>query len=508
MPFSGQRRLPFLYLLILLCILYALHPHSLDARTSPDIPVGSWIYDYFEGIEAQGLISTGLLSTKPFSRIEGVRLLEEALTAWNSLPESRKMGMRSTRRILKRLEREFRGDFTYHGYFKPLDTAYVKYLYSEKTPDHLNTNNNGNLFEKDHNLRTGISSALKLGDNLSFYIHPEYRGGKDLSEGKIIEGYGILNIRNLEIEFGREPLWWGPGIHSDLLLTNNAKPFDMVRLTAQSPFLLPWFLSRIGPLKPTWFLTELEADRDFPHAKLMGIRLDFRPRPSFRFALSRVIQFDGEGREGLSAGDWIKILLADDKTEHSASALDNNNIMSLDFSMIVNRLNNGSNWAFPFNGLKLYGEIGAEDSSGNGWPKEKAYLAGILINAPFSLNDTNLRVEWATTAENTKHSAWYTHGVYSSGYRYEGRIIGHHMGTDAEDLFARLEHFTPGGTRIGLESDIERRGVHDPVTDKRTWIGLDITYPLLETLNVSVGYGFEDDDESSHSVWTEMRWNF
>lgn len=509
MPFNRPRRFPFRYFLILLSLLYVFHPPSLEARTSPDIPVGSWVYGYFEGLEAQGLIKTGLLSTKPFSRIEGARLLEEALVVWNALPESQQKKMRSTRRMLKRLGREFRGDLTYHGYLKPLDTVYVKYLYSERTPDHLNTNNNGDILGEDHNLRSGISSALKLWDSLSFYIHPEYRGGEDLSEGKIIEGYGILNIRNLEIELGREPMWWGPGIHGDLLLTDNAKPFDMVRLTSQTPFLLPWVFSKIGPFKPTWFLTELEEDRDFPHAKLMGFRLDFRPRPSFRFALSRVIQFDGEGRKGLTAGDWIKILLADDKTEHSpGSGLDNNNIMSLDFSLAVNRLDSRPGWAFPFYGLKLYGEMGAEDSSGNGWPKERAYLAGVFISDPLFLDDTNLRVEWATTAENTKHGAWYTHGVYTSGYRYEGRIIGHHMGGDSEDLFARLEHFTPGGIRMGVETDIERRGVHDPDTDKRTWIGLDITYPVLESLDVSVGYGFENHDESSHSVWTEMRWDF
>jgi len=415
--------------------------------------------------------------------------------------------MRSAHRMLTRLEREFHGDLTYHSYFKPLDNAYIKYLYSERTPDHLNTNNNGDILGANNNLRVGISSALKVGDILSLYIHPEYRSGEDLSEGKVIEGYGILDLGNLEIESGREPVWWGPGAHGDLLLTNNARPFDMIRLTSRTPFLLPSVFRNIGPFKPTWFLTELEAHRDFPHAKLMGFRLDFRPRPSFRFALSRVIQFDGEGRKGLTAGDWIKILIADDKAEHSTSGIDNNNIMSIDFSLTLNPMDNSFIQIFPFEGMKLYGEIGAEDSSGNGWPKEKAYLAGLYINDPLRLDDTNFRVEWATTAENTKHGAWYTHGVYSSGYRYEGNIIGHHMGTDSEDLFARLEHFTPRGIRIGIETDIEWKGVHISPGDRRTWIGVDILWPLLEGLDLTIRYGFEDSEDTSHLFGTEMRWD-
>jgi len=506
LPFNKLRITPFTGIcsFILSFVLYFSLPALLYAGTSPNIPPANWVYEYLESLEARGFITSGLLSTRPFSRLEGARLTGEALNIWNSLPVDRQEGMRSVSLMLKRLEREFQGDQITYGYFKPVDTAYLKYLYNNNTPDHLNTNHNGDILDEGHNVRIGISSGLKLWDTMSFYITPEFREEEDNSEWDLIQAYGILSLYNVELEIGREPMWWGPGVHGGLLLTHNATPFDMIRLTSQKPFLLPWFLSRLGPLKPTLFVTELEKDRDFPHTKLMGMRLDFRPLPSFRFALSRTIMFGGEGRKRLSAGDWIKVLIANDNSEHSlSSGTLFRSIMSVDFSWRVTGLNS----SLPLNGAKLYGEIGAEDSSGNGWPKEKAFLAGILVEDPFLLRGTNLRLEWATTAKNTKHQAWYSHGVYTSGYTYKGNIIGHHMGADADDLVARVEHLTGGGIRIGVETDVERKGVHATSTSNRTWVALDLSYPLYETLNIMLGYGRENGDSSSSTIWTKMGWD-
>ncbi len=471
-----------------------LTPVVANARTAPDIPINSHIYDYLEILESRGFIMTGILSTRPFSKAEGRRLADEALRKWNSLPDNKKEAMGDIRLMIDRLEREF------------VDSAYLRYVYSGDHPDHFNTNNNGDDVKSGHNVRAGLSSDLRLGDNVSFYFNPEVRGREGGTEGELIAGYGLLNAGNVELVIGREPLWWGPGYHGSMLLTNNARPFDMIRITSQQPFILPWVFKGLGGLKPTLFVTQLEEDREYPHAKLMGMRLDFKPLSSFRFALSRVIMFGGDGRKGLTISDWFNILIANDNTEHSwsGSEIDNNQIISVDFSYI----RNGIDRPLPFTGMRLYGEIGAEDSSGNGWPKERAYIAGMFVDEPLLLDNLSLRLEWATTAVNTKHSAWYTHGQYSSGYTYDGRIIGHHMGADAEDIFARIEYAPDSRVKIGLETDFESRGVHASPTDKRTWTGADVMYQLSDEIGVSAGYGVEDVDDASHVVWLNMERKF
>lgn len=490
-----------------LILFYLLSPALLHAGTSANLALKSWVYDYLERLEARGFIKSGILSTKPISRLEGRRLVDEALSLWNGLPDTEKEEMQEVYIMLNKLYREFSGELTSQGYFTPIDTAYLRYLYSDNTPDHLTTNNNGDILTKEQNVRIGISSALELLDYVSFYYNPEIRVRQN--DWKVISGYGLLSIHNVDLVIGREPIWWGPGHHGALLMTNNAQPFDMVRLTSQSPFLLPWIFRWLGQFKPTLFVTQLEENRDYPHAKLMGMRLDFRTLSSFRFALSRVIMFGGEGRKGLTISDWFNILIANDNTEHgwTSSDIDNNQIMSLDFSVVINGLDR----SLPFEGLKIYGEIGAEDSSGNGWPTERAYLAGLFVEEPAFFPNTSMRIEWATTAKNKKYSAWYTHGIYSTGYRYKGRIIGHHMGADAEDIFARLEHSVGRGTKIGIEADIERKDIHAESTGKRIWVGLDLRYMLRDTIDIGAGYGVEDfnDGGSASSVaWSTINWEF
>lgn len=493
-----------------LIFIYLIFTGVVHAGTATNIPLNNWIYDYIDRLEVRGFIKSGITSTKPFSRVEGRRLADEAIKTWGALPDTKKDEMQDIRLMLDKLDKEFgefKDDGASHVYFKPVDTTYLRYIHSDGRPDYFNVNNNGDAIKDGHNIRAGLSSDLRLWDSISFYFNPEFRATEGNTYGEVINGYGILNIRNVELLIGREPVWWGPGYHGDLLVTNNAQPFDMVRISSQSPFLLPWYFRGLGYLKPTLFVTQLEKDRgDYPHAKLMEMRLDFRPRPSFRFALSRAIMFGGDGRKGLTISDWFNILIANDNTEHAwtGSDIDNNQIISLDFSFMFNGLDR----TLPFAGMKIYGEIGAEDSSGNGWPKEKAFLAGMFIEGPLTMENINLRLEWATTAVNTKYNAWYTHGVYTDGYTYEDRIIGHHMGADAEDIFARVEYFPDSGMRIGFETDFERKGVHSDPTDKRTWTGVDLLYQLKENFDVNVGYGIEDVNDASHVVWLKMNRQF
>lgn len=504
MHFSRSTSCVFLFTIVFLFISVVLSPDFLFAQTSVNIPVESWVYKSLERLELHGFIKSGILSTKPFSRVEALRMLEEAEGVWNSLPEQRKKELESVNIIIKKLEREFKGDLFAEGNFKPIGTPYFKYLYSGGMPDYLNANNNGDILQKGENIRVGLSSSFKLGDFFSFNISPEFRTTDDNQDLKVVHGYGIFSIRNIDIEVGREPMWWGDGFHGGLLLTNNAEPFDMIRFTSQIPFLLPSVLSRLGPLKPTIFLTELEEERDFPQAKLFGVRLDFKPGPGFRFAVSRTVIFNGEGSEKITLSDWYEVLTSEDNSGQTGSGIDNNNIMALDFSVTSGGYGN----SVPFAGVKLYGEIGTEDTSYEEWSKDMAFLAGLLIERPFYLNNSSLRIEWATTAKGTKHNSWYTHGIYSDGYRYNGYIMGHHMGTDADDLFSRLEFSSSHGMVIGLEADIERKNIHSGETDRTSWTGIDLTYSLLDSFNLMIGYGLEQGDESSSNVWTGVEWDF
>jgi hypothetical protein len=40
-------------------------------------------------------------------------------------------------------------------------------------------------------------------------------------------------------------------------------------------------------------------------------------------------------------------------------------------------------------------------------------------------------------------NVWYNHHIYTAGYTYKGRIIGHHMGTDSKDFFVEASYLIP-----------------------------------------------------------------
>lgn len=471
---------------------------AFSASASVSIPVGDTAYDDLERLEVKGLVKSPILSTKPFGRLEGARLAREARDIWETLPESEKKRLGGAYGIIERLEGEFSDELSTNRpevSVKPLDKAYGKLVYSDKSPYFQSVNNRGDSFAGGFNLRAGFASKAELFDTISLYLEPKFGLDKNDSKATLQEGYAKLDLYGAELTVGKEAMWWGPGAHGDLLVTDNAKPLEMLRLTSGHPFLLPWIFGYLGPIKPTVFLTRLEKDRDFPRANLLGMRLDLKPLPGFSIGFSRVFLFGGEGRRSLSASEWLKVFFASDSAEHADSPINGDQIASIDGSFVyVNRIK----WV-PFSGVKIYTDWGAEDSSGKSrTPTGRASIYGFFVDEPLWLKDFDLRAEWANTARNARYGpAWYTHGIYTTGYTYEGKVIGHHMGSDSKDYFVKLRRHLSPGAYIAVEADRETSGVHGSSPVRRDWIAADFRHPVNGILTVYGGAGLEKIKETN-----------
>lgn len=488
-PMPRNRGFKSIIILIVAATAALIPAAECHAGPSINIPVDSRLYGDFELLELKGLIRSGLLSTRPFSRLEGARLAEEAAEEL----KKRSGPGRTARIAVRRLQREFRLDMQRNAgaEIKPLDEAYIHALYSDKEPRFPAANAGGRQFGSGLNSIAGLRASAAIRDNLVIHLNPEY-GQTDSSYARIEEGYLMLRFYGIEALAGRDHMWWGPGLHGDLVMTSNATAFDMVKATSTHPFLLPWKLGRLGLLRPTLFLARLEKERDYPNAKLLGMRLDFKPVPPLQLGLSRVFMFGGKGRESLSGGDWLDIFTARDSAEHSDSPVNGNQLVSIDASFVY--VNEGNPF-IPFSGIKLYGELGAEDSSGNRTPTGRAFMYGFLLDGPFRAEGLDLRMEYANTGLSERYGPlWYRHSVYTSGYTHRGRVMGHHMGGDSKDLFLRARYHMAAGT-IGIEADFERSGVHG-VRNAREWYGADLTV-LSNGLTITIGAGLERDGGGS-----------
>ncbi|GAB4388168.1 MAG: capsule assembly Wzi family protein [Thermodesulfovibrionales bacterium] len=429
-----------LRLLAALCLL-SFVPAPAPAAIGLD--VGDAAYRDLERLEAEGLIESSLLNLRPISRREAARLV---LEAERNAARSGQGAGDLARALIARLKAEFAGDLDDTDYLKPAGRAALSYIYSDSAGPELNYNNDGDPYAEGSNARAAFTSMAEVGP-LSLFANPELRAGGGDTDLVARSAYAALEMGGLELFFGRQSQWWGPGRHGSLLLSNNAAPFTMVRVTNPTPALLPWVLSRLGPVRFVFFAGRLEEERSVPEPYLWGLRLDFKPVPWVEVGLERTALLGGEGRsEGL--GTWWKSFTGKGENEAGVEAGDQRAGLDLKITVPLS--------VQPF---QLYGEAAGEDESG-GLPSKWAYLAGLYLPRILSLERVGLRAEVADNHIDGSPNAWYNHHIYRTGYTYKGRVVGHHMGTDSRDVFLEMTYEVPAlDGRLRLAYDREKHNL-------------------------------------------------
>lgn len=396
-------------------VMAALVPY---ATASTNVDIGDETYGILARLEAVGVIKSGLLTTRPISRREVVRLLEEAEKNSNGHGPFIKG-------LIRKLRREFGDEKGGARYIKPVERVYAGFVYSDQD---LNYNNDGDIHENGLNIRPGLISRADLGW-FAYRINPELHYSGDYTELVMKKAYAVVDFADLELEIGRDSQWWGPGHHGTLLMSNNAQPLDMVKLSSPSPVLLPWIFSHLGPFRFVFFISKLEEERAVPEPNIWGLRLNFKPAPQVEIGLQRTALFGGDGRSE-SLGTWWQSLIG--RGENRAGVEAGDQRAGIDIKVTV---------PFESQPAQLYLEAAGEDEVG-GLPSKWAFLGGVYL--PGIIGERiDLRAEYAVNHVDGNPDVWYSHHIYRSGYTYNGRVIGHHMGTDSRDLFLELSCFLP-----------------------------------------------------------------
>lgn len=435
-----------------------------------NVDTGDEIYDILTRFEAEGLIQSGLLTTKPLSRSEAVRL---AIEAERNVEDKKSPFLRQLLGTLNdRLEAE-KGEVKY---LKPVDNAYIDYIYSDQAAQELNYNNDGDTYDRGSNLRLGLTSRAELG-RFSFYLNPELRYSGDDNDVVLKKAYVTLSIWGLELEAGKDSQWWGPGHHGAILLSNNTEPLTLLKLTNPHPTLLPWVFKYLGPFRFVFFASRLEKERVIAEPYLWGLRFNFKPTPYIEIGLQRTAMLGGEGRSE-SLGTWWKSFTGKGENESGVEAGDQ-------------RAGGDIKITLPFKAqpLQLYAEAAGEDEAG-GLPIKWAYLAGIYLPRIYKFERLGLRAEYANTNVN-RPNVWYNHHIYGSGYTYKGRVLGHHMGTDSDDLFLELNYFMPEwGGRVKVSYDRERHNRSGGQKFVKDEVSVSARFDMTEDLRFEGRYSF------------------
>jgi len=478
--------------LLVLGVLCLVSP-ALATLPSAGVPLDSWVYPALDRLAGLGLIDSALQGSRPYTRIEAARQVREARdkAVGGEFPPV-------VNRLLTRLESELKDQLAelgsdsavFHNYLKPLRSLDLEYLFRDGQVSSfpgtnarqfdLEYNNFGLGHNGKHNGRFSFESEARLAGLLFLSGRPiieigrhdmdEFDTSLDLLEGKV-----ALELGPVEFSLGRQALWWGQGRHGSLILTNNAEPLDMFRVTNPVPVLLPWFLHYLGPFRFDVFWSRLEEDRTVPEPYFAGLRLCFKPLPMLEIGASRTAIFGGQGRPKIDFSDFLTILGGKNLTGGDDTS---NQLAALDVRLRLPYL-----W-----GLELYGEWGGEDEAG-GFVSNHAYLAGLYLPQLEPSGRLGLRLEYADLSHLADNAPpWYHHTIYRSGFTYEQKILGHHAGGAAKDSFAELGLVLQKDVTLNLSCDYEERGFDQPVRETHLQPALGVEWQIRENVALHASY--------------------
>ncbi len=481
---------------------------------SADIPLGHWSYEAIERLTALDIIDRALVIQKPYSRKQAATSVGRAIKRIRAGDIAADGREAVAEPLLERLMREFRPELISLGLLKAapqekqgllrggarVTTEVDAFFVGGGQTVRFRENRGGEYYANGLQNQTDVRGWLEVNDWAALMVQPKFIsnrhvlgiGATNNSQNFYLREFSLkLSYWNIALEAGRGTQWWGPGYHGSLLLTNHAFPLDMIKLGSDQPFRLPWKLRELGEFKINSFLAQLEKNRDFSRAKIFGLRMSWLPASWLEIGLTRLTQFNGRGSGQSFPSTVVDAYLNE---ANQAGEREVNEQAMVDFRVRVPRVP----YLVPFPaGIQIYGELGTEDK----WselpiPSRAAILAGIYIPQVFPNDTLDLRIEYADTdLARRRHpeltDVWYNNGTYTSGMRYRGFPLGHHMGTDGIDFFVRTTRFLTESIQLGANFNIQERDRGRPVHEKKREAAVDLTWWWSSRTQFTFGYTYQ-----------------
>jgi hypothetical protein len=288
-------------------------------------------------------------------------------------------------------------------------------------------------------------SAAWLGERFAWNLSATVVTDPDDDQSVRPDGsYVAMSLGNWMLSAGYLERWWGPGWEGSLVLSTNARPIPAVAIDRNVPeaFDLP-VLRWLGPWRLSTFMGQLERDRDYSHALLFGFRTEIRPHPTLQIAATRTAQWCGDDRPcGL---DTFWDLWIGNDNDQDLSEQPGNQLAGFDVR-----------WSWPQGRVPvaLYAQGIGEDEAGF-MPSKYLGLFGAEVWGEIGDGSWRAHAEYADTAcdflnSEPEFGCAYTNVIYTSGYRYRGRAIGHAIDADGESVSVGALHVDARGHRWAL----------------------------------------------------------
>lgn len=436
-------------------------------RGSSYVPLDSWIYAAVDRLAGMGYVNTAFAGLKPWSRSECVRFTEEAQEALRAETDLSSSRVLEAGRLLVALRREFSPDFASRDDTEPqfeVDSVYTRVM-SVSGPVLTDGYHFGQTFAYDFgrpfrrgfNEVTGASAHAEFG-SVFFYARGEFQhapGAPPLSDvqSQFIAQRDIVPLRqaspvapvnrfrlldsylgwrsgNWQFTFGNQSLSWGPGAGGSLLLSNNAEPVPMLRITPVEPFTLPFFRF-LGAVKFDQFYGRLNGHAVASQPWIYGQKISLKPFRSFEFSYGRTTLIGGSGHP-LTAGNFFRSVTG--RVDPATDSVPGDSRTSFDWT-----------WQVPgtAGSMVFYGELEDDDDLIPFQNLTKTvFRPGVYFTRLPFLPRWDLHFEY-TNSETPGRAPAQGHGDlnywnqdYRDGYTNFGGLLGNVVGREGKTLQA------------------------------------------------------------------------
>jgi hypothetical protein len=241
----------------------------------------------------------------------------------------------------------------------------------------------------------------------------------------------VLSFGNLVIDGGRGYVQFSQSAPSGLLLSGNAPPLDMIRISTERPATLPWFFRALGPMYGTLFVADLGmSHQTHSHSKLAGYHLSLLPHPNIELGVEVIDETGGNGAPPGSFGDRIVDLFPvfDAFFRRNSDFQFSNKMAGLDARLRIP----------SFAGMELYAEGAVDDLDIRRFRSSLLEDGGVIGGVSWTCLSECGRVV-AKLEYHQTGIRYYTHTDFASGLEQQGMVLGDPLGPRGLGGYATLD---------------------------------------------------------------------
>lgn len=471
--------------LVFYCVtaLFASAPENHASKSGPVyVPLDSWVYPALKRLAAMGYVPDEEGLAAPWTRAECLTLVKEAedIASRHSTKLAEGAVNEDAVKLIDALEREFSDEPDGRPQAR-IESIYTQLLQISGPPlqnsyhfGQTIVNDYGRPYEAGTNAVAGFSAFATIG-RFSGYFRGEYQeaGGSAPYTQSVQNYFGAVDgvpvqpptrvpatsrfdplemyigahFGDFSFTFGKQSLWWGSGEGSAFAFSNNAEPFYSLRVTQQTPFVLPGPFRFLGHIRTQMLLGKLSGHLYPPRPYINAEKATFQLSENLEIGFTRSAIFGGVGHP-LTTASILRSFFSTSSTGSTAFGAANDpgdRRSGFDFL-----------WRVP--GVRrfvtVYSDSLADDEPNPlDSPRRSAWAPGIYFTQLPRLRRMDLRFETYSTwlyRGDEGGLFFYWNNQYRDAYTNNGFLLGSWVGRDARAYEASSTYWWSAQNKVVL----------------------------------------------------------